>query len=279
MLSRVVLQTRTSTHSTRQVIRSFRRLASTTSPHCSTPTTATNRAEATLTRFWKTVNLQEQGDTLAVTLDSRPLKTPAGKPLFLPHSKRLAATLIVTEWENQRNVLKSHALPMTSLAARAIDTMNQVTTRGDVRNALFKYLDTDTIGMGYPESLVRLQNEHWDPLLNWARDTFDIELLTSDSLSLNVQPEATKRKLDDVLQGFDPWKMAAMERVTFTTKSFIIALALVHGRITAEQAALASQVEVASQIERWGEVEDSHDVDYHDVRRHIGSAACLLASS
>lgn len=48
----------------------------------------------------------------------------------------------------------------------------------------------------------------------------------------------------------------AMERVTYTTKSFIIALALVHGRITAEQAALASQVEVASQIERWGEVED-----------------------
>jgi len=47
-----------------------------------------------------------------------------------------------------------------------------------------------------------------------------------------------------------------MERVTYSTKSFIIALALVHGRITAEQAALASQVEVASQIERWGEVED-----------------------
>ena len=88
-----------------------------------------------------------------------------------------------------------------------------------------------------------------------------------------------------------------MERVTFTTKSFIIALALVHGRINAEQAALASQVEVASQIERWGEVEDctyahhfgasdktelrppAHDVDYHDVRRHIGSAACLVASS
>jgi chaperone required for assembly of F1-ATPase len=47
-----------------------------------------------------------------------------------------------------------------------------------------------------------------------------------------------------------------MERVTLTTKSFIIALALVQGHITAEQAALASHVEVASQIERWGEVED-----------------------
>jgi len=69
-------------------------------------------AEATLTRFWKTVDLQERGDTLSITLDSRSLKTPGGKPLVLPRSKRLAATLIVTEWENQRDVLKPHALPM-----------------------------------------------------------------------------------------------------------------------------------------------------------------------
>ena len=45
-------------------------------------------------------------------LDSRALKTPGGKPLLLPRSKLVAAALIVTEWENQRNVLKSHALPM-----------------------------------------------------------------------------------------------------------------------------------------------------------------------
>jgi len=215
--------------------------------------------------------------------------------------------------------------------------MNGATTREDVRNALLEYLDTDTIWYSlssvtmhthlpnprwisfhqdFPEPLVRLQDDHWKPLLTWARDTFDVELLTSDSVLFSVQPAATRRKLDKVLQGFDPWQMAgcvplpvlsyhslkndlrtAMERVTLTTKSFIIALALVHGRISAEQGALASRVEVASQIERWGEVEDctflsllrasteahfrrlAHDVDYHDVRRHIGSAACLLTSS
>lgn len=43
MLSGIVLQARTSTHSTRQVIRRFCRFASTTSPVCSTPATATNR--------------------------------------------------------------------------------------------------------------------------------------------------------------------------------------------------------------------------------------------
>jgi ATP synthase mitochondrial F1 complex assembly factor 2 len=88
--------------------------------------------------------------------------------------------------------------------------------------------------------------------------------------------------------------MTAMERATYATKSFIIALALVKGHLTVEQAALAAQVEVSSQIERWGEVEDSkcciidkchklnfastaHDVDFHDVRRQLGAAACLLS--
>lgn len=47
-----------------------------------------------------------------------------------------------------------------------------------------------------------------------------------------------------------------MERVTYVTKSFLVALALVKRHMTAERAALAAQVEVASQIERWGEVED-----------------------
>lgn len=47
-----------------------------------------------------------------------------------------------------------------------------------------------------------------------------------------------------------------MERAVYTSKSFIIALALIKRQITAEQAAQASHVEVNSQIEKWGEVED-----------------------
>lgn len=52
-----------------------------------------------------------------------------------------------------------------------------------------------------------------------------------------------------------------MERATYSTKSILIALALVKEFINVEQASLASRVEVSSQIERWGEVEDS---TYHD---------------
>lgn len=80
------------------------------------------------------------------------------------------------------------------------------------------------------------------------------------------------------------------------SKSYLIALALVEGHYTVDQAAKAAHVEVQSQIDRWGEVEDSaflfllrtrssvltvscaaHDVDHQDVRVRLGSAALLCS--
>ncbi|KIK97399.1 hypothetical protein PAXRUDRAFT_824945 [Paxillus rubicundulus Ve08.2h10] len=237
----------------------------------------TNRADKTLKRFWKTVGIDTRADGIAVTLDKRALKTPSGNTLLLPENKRVVATLIANEWENQTILLKPHALPLTSVASRAIDALRDEETRVEVRQALLNYLDTDTICFQHddPESLVELQKKHWDPLLEWARTTFDIEINVHRSVLFHSQPERTRQALDSVLAQMDPWEMAAMERATYVTKSFLISLALVKRHLTTEQAAQAAQVEVASQIERWGEVEDSHDVDYHDVRRQLGSAACI----
>ena len=61
-------------------------------------------------------NADSAKDGIAVTLDRRPLKTPSGNTLILPHGKRLAAALIASEWENQDKVLKPHTLPMVRQA-------------------------------------------------------------------------------------------------------------------------------------------------------------------
>ena len=100
-------------------------------------------------------------DGFTVTLDKRILKTPKGKSLLIPREKRLVATLIANEWENQEKVLKPHALPMvsdtqsfgrlsvdlhkTSIASRAIDGLQEQTVREEVHTSLLKYFDTDTI--------------------------------------------------------------------------------------------------------------------------------------
>jgi ATP synthase F1 complex assembly factor 2 len=132
-----------------------------------------------------------------------------------------------------------------------------------------------------PQRLVDLQKAHWDPLLAWARQKYGIEILTFDSIFSKPQPAETYAKLDFVMTKFDPWEMTgkgiehfclspytyidikAMERATYTSKSFIIALALVTRHITVEQAALASTIEVSSQIKTWGEVEDCTWISLH----------------
>ncbi len=173
--------------------------------------------------------------------------------------------------------------------------MNEVTTRADARTALFKYLDTDTIWYrtsplnNYPHYLTHdglaFTRSIPSPSCVYKRITGIpcsagrvIPLTSSFSpptpyYSMLSQKRRRKSSINCFRVSIPgKWPVAyhlsfsissinyvlwtAMERVTFTTKSFIIALALVHGRINAEQAALASQVEVASQIERWGEVED-----------------------
>jgi len=55
----------------------------------------------------------------------------------------------------------------------------------------------------------------------------------------------------------DMLPISAVERATYASKSLIIGLAVVKKYLTVEQAACAASVEVNSQIERWGEVEDS----------------------
>ncbi|RDX52663.1 ATP12-domain-containing protein [Lentinus brumalis] len=241
--------------------------------------TATNRAEATLKRFWKTVDIEKQDGGYVVTLDKRPLKTPSGKRLIVPPEKRLVAALIASEWENQKTLLKPHALPMTSLASRALDAFEDKATHAEVRAQLIKYFETDTIcyHADSPEVLVKLQETHWKPILDWARSTFNVDVAVTDSFLVPSQPPQTLKKFEEVLSKFSPWELAAMERATYTSKSFLIALALVMRHLDVDQAAQAAHVEVNSQIERWGEVEDSHDVDYHDIRRQLGSASCLLA--
>lgn len=111
------------------------------------------------------------------------------------------------------------------------------------------------------------------------KDKYGVELVVSEGILPAIQTPETLVKLQAVVEEMNIWELAAFERVVYATKSFVIGLALVKGRITAHEAALASHVEVASQIERWGEVEDTHDVDYQDIRRALGSAAVLLTKA
>ena len=61
------------------------------------------RGAASRPRFYKHTSIDRDGDAWRVTLDARPLPTPAGQALRLP-SQRLALA-IAAEWDAQTDKL------------------------------------------------------------------------------------------------------------------------------------------------------------------------------
>jgi ATP synthase F1 complex assembly factor 2 len=118
------------------------------------------------------------------------------------------------------------------------------------------YLDTDTICFheDFPEILVKF---HWKPILKWMEKEYDVEIKVTDGIFGVEQPQRTKDTLRNLVEDLDALELAALERAVMSSKSFLIGLALIKRGIDVEQAAQAAHVEVNSQIDRWGEVEDS----------------------
>lgn len=160
------------------------------------------------------------------------------------------------------------------------------------------YFDTDATCYheDYPETLTKLQDKHWKPLIAWASETFGVQINTTTGIFAVAQPKETREKLKSVVQEMDPLQLAAFEKAVMSSKSFLIGLALVKGAWTVEQAAQAAHVEMNAQIERWGEVEDSklcrvstfrlealiwifylgHDVEREYIRQTLGSVAAVV---
>ncbi|KAF8925206.1 hypothetical protein EDD21DRAFT_388465 [Dissophora ornata] len=234
-----------------------------------------SRAEVSGKRFWEHASVKDLGDRVAVTLDGRTLKTPAGNPLTLPKDQMNLALMIAGEWNGQKALLKSHSLPMTSLVARAIDGFaGNEQGRQETLNRLTKFLDTDSIcyQQDFPESIVKAQKEHWDPILKWVKVEYGLDIKVSQGISFVQQDDDVKQRLHDIVSSMTDIELSAFERATLTAKSFLIGLAVVKRHLSVEKAWTAAQLEVLDQIERWGEVEDSHDVDREFVKSQLASA-------
>ncbi|KAJ2457130.1 chaperone [Coemansia sp. RSA 2337] len=242
---------------------------------CTTRHVRDNKVPA-VRRFWRSAGVDERSGKYVVTLDNRPIKTPNGTAVELAPSQKLLAWLIAGEWETQSEFIGAHSLPLTSLVCRSIDGLGDTTVRADVVDKLLKYFHTDSACLHekYPSVLVELQQRHYIPIVEWARKEYGIEIsLTSDMFALQQTRESTET-LRTVLAGFSPLKLAALEKATMSAKSLLIGLALVEHHVTAEDAAMAAQVETNAQTQLWGLLENAHDIDNAALRQILGASAC-----
>jgi hypothetical protein len=60
-----------------------------------------------------------------------------------------------------------------------------------------------------PRVLVEMQQTHWMPLLEWLKETHQIDLkVYHDSILFSKQSSATHSKLRSIVASFDPLKLA-----------------------------------------------------------------------
>lgn len=202
-------------------------------------------------RIYKQVSLSETAEGWQVSLDGRPIRTPARAPLAIP-AKALAEA-VAAEWDAQGDIVRPDTMPLTGLANVAID--RAVGQRAAMVAAVAAYAETDLLcyrddGGG---ALAALQRDQWQPLLDWATSRYDALLVVTAGVMHRRQPETAVKALRAAVEALDPWRLAALQNAVGASGSLVLGLALLEGRIEADQAFELSQLDESFQMAKWGE--------------------------
>jgi len=191
------------------------------------------------------------GAGFEVLLDARSVKTPMRKPLQVPGAS--LAEAIADEWRAQGEKIDVETMPLTRIAATAVDRVAD--DREGYIDQIAAYGGTDLVcyRAQAPSELVVRQVRVWQPLLDWARDTFGGELVVTDGLLPIDQPPESLAQLRAAVADHDDFEVAALGVATSASGSVIVALALSKGHLDATTAFDVSQLDESYQVEMWGE--------------------------
>lgn len=221
-------------------------------------------------RFYKLATAEQAEDGAIVRLDGRVLKTPAKAEMRLP--TLALAEAIAGEWQAQQEEIRPQSMPLMQLAATAIDRVMADATFAS--NDVVRYGDTDLLSYraDEPATLAERQAAEWQPLLDWFRDRYDIQMNVTSGIIAVAQPAGLKPRLERICAGLDAWQLTALHGATTNSGSVVIGLALLDGRLDAAGAHRAALLDELHQAERWGE-------DAEAAARRTGLLADLQATA
>jgi chaperone required for assembly of F1-ATPase len=200
-------------------------------------------------RFYEAVTVCEEPGGFAVTLDDRPIKTPARRSLAAP--RRPLAEVIAQEWRAQADFIDPAGMPMTRLANTIIDGV--AAAHAGVAAEIVKYLGSDLVcyRATAPQGLVARQALHWDPVLTWAKEKLGADFTTVAGVTFRRQPDEAIARAEAAIPR-DPWRLGAVHTVTTVTGSALIALKLAAGNLSVDEAWTAANVDEDWNVEFWG---------------------------
>jgi chaperone required for assembly of F1-ATPase len=203
-------------------------------------------------RFYKEAATREEDGHFVLTLDGRPARTPGRRPLALP--TRELGEALAAEWGAQVEFIEPWTMPITRMTYSALDAVaNEMAA---VRDEIVKYAGSDLVcyRAGDPRGLVDLQARYWDPVLDWARQELGARFILAEGVMFVPQPDHAVEAVRNVVEAItSPIVLAAVHVIMTLTGSTLLALAVLRGRLSAQEAWAAAHVDEDFQIRHWGE--------------------------
>ena len=220
-------------------------------------------------RFYERAAVEGEAGGFAILLDGKPVRTPERRPLTAP-SAALAQAL-ADEWDAQREVINPAAMPLTRLSNSIIDGVAQ--TPLPVADEIAQYLGSDLLFYRAegPQGLVERQERQWDPVLAWARDVLGARFVLAAGVMFVEQPDQAVAAARAAIPA-DAWRLGAVSSITTLTGSALLALAMLRGRLSVDEAWAAAHVDENWNMEFWGR-------DERALERRAFRFAEMLAAS
>ncbi len=204
----------------------------------------------TVSRFYKTVAVAEDGGRFVVHLDGKSVKTPHRAVLALPN--RRLAEAVAEEWAAQRNKIDPKSMPLTELAHTAIALAPEHRAKAAERILAYGKSDLLCYRAEAPEELVRRQAAQWDPLLDWADATLGARLAIGHGVAFVDQPAAALLAFEKAVWRYDSFGLVGLHAAATITGSLVLALALAGGWLAAGEALELAELDEIWQAEKWG---------------------------
>ena len=232
-----------------------------------------------LKRFYDKVSVKcVEKDLYHLLLDSRTVRTPLGGTLSFKSEG--IASAVGSEWEIQGEFVIPNSMPMNSIMMTFLDVDSKL-GRGEKEKQISRFLQTDTLRFPAEKSdsaLARAQGKYWEKPKTFLRETMKLELTRGNAFSVPSSTDAEIAEIRErILSKYDGLDLTLLETGAKFLKSGSLAIALIEGAVTAEEAWQAAYAEELSQRENWGLVEGEHD--YHDAETLLWlNGVGLLAS-
>ena len=219
-----------------------------------------------LKRAYREVGVDSVDGAPVVTLDGRPLRSPAKSIVRFPNES--LALAVAEEWRDERDEVQPRRMPLTRIVLSAIDQV--APGRDGIVSRISAYGETDLLCYRSERAdLSTRQAKKWQPLLDWAGEALSAPLAAAAGIMPVEQAPSSLAALRDAVAAHDDLELAALHLATTTTGSLVLALALSHGRLSARSAWKSSRLDEAWQAERWGddaEVVERAERQYADLR-------------